>query len=267
MRHKSLLYGPAVAVPILVVVMAMLTFIGFETHYITLTKLNFPVYMEQEFTVLSHNTTIVAYNITIPENPDPGNQSIFGISALTNMGYRFDVGVVTNPVTNNTMIPGAGITIYESAPNGLNRTEYAKVYDQGGISYGNKVLVRIYTISNSTIVYIKDWDKPNVTKSIVFTGTGSYLTTPVGNGFTGPISEYSYYVPNTTVSHPVVIYQPVNYYPQNVELGLDVGRISPGPSVLIYDMPLYTISNGHLGNLTWKTYSEYYYQNGTFVTK
>lgn len=259
----------AIALVILVVVLYGYSILTSEFKAAIKTNPTIPVYAELEQVELSSNTTIIAYNLTIPNSVDQNNESLFFVNGLTNMGYWFQIGIVTNPEPSgtNTPVHEIGIAVDRAFPDGSGALSNGFVYGGADISYGDKVLIEIYTKNNGTILYFKDWNKPGLARNFTFPNTGSYLTELGKNGsFTGLMSEYHYNTANATVSHPEVVYEPVNYTQQYVGLSISELRETPGPIVTLYQSRFLALPPGMTGQANASIYTEYYYPNGTFVT-
>lgn len=201
--------------------------------------------------------TIIAYNLTLPTTADSNNFSVFLINGLTNRGNWFQLGIDTSPQLS--------FSVDRQLPNGtLLRSSELTPTGNESLSYGDKILLEIYTKNNATILYAKDWNKPNLTEKITFNNSGDYLVEPEPNfrgAFTGLMSEYHYIQWNAQVPHPEILYQPLNYSPHQAVL-----LLTSKPSIL-YNVNTTDVQPNQSGAVNLSIYSEYYYPNGTFVTK
>jgi len=259
LRHKWLI--------LLLAAIIIVGYLAFSTGFVTITKINFtPQYAQQEGEEFSQNTTIIAYNVTIPQNVDPNNESYFLINGLTNLNYWYVFGIVTSPQINDTTVHSVGIYVDRAFPNGT--IAKGMIYGEGNLSYGDKVLLKIYIQNNNTYFNFKDWSKPNLTRNFSFQNTGAYfIELNKYKYFSGLESEYMYYTSNTTIMHPEVIYQPLSYSPQFVGLSITESKQTSALPYLVYNSIFLSVPIGHTGVANASVYIEYSYPNGTFITK
>lgn len=227
--------------------------------YVTLAP---PFYGQQEGAILSEPTTIIAYNVTIPNVTDSDNNSAFLINAVTNAGYWFQLGIETSPELS--------VIIDEQLPTGNLLNPEVVTFNYPIIHNGDKVLLEIYTAGNATHLYVRDPDAENLTWNAIEPNTGSSLVAlsnanlqqGLSGAFTGVMSEYHYNLSNPHVRHQTIVYQPVNYTPQQSYLFIQDRQIASS-----YSMNTMEVNIGGSGATYLNGYSVYTYSNGTVVTK